>query len=154
MPPRPPLLACFLLALGLRAGTAVTARFAHYTGLIGEVQRVINGDPDDRLRYPGWKAAGTRVRVRYPLVRQIDVRLAVTPREGFARGDLVPAVTATVEQYVNGLGLGAEVVLARIVALAMAVPGVFDVTALLPMGNVALLEDEVARAPSGSVVVS
>ncbi len=142
------------LAPGLRAGTAVTARFACYTGLIGEVQRVVNGDPADRLRYPGWKAAGTRVRVRYPLVRQVDVRLAVTPKEGFARGDLVSPVMATVEQYINGLGLGAEVVVARIAALAMSVPGVFDVTALLPTGNVVLLEDEVARAPRGSVVVS
>ncbi len=142
------------LTSGLREGTAVTARFAHYTGLVGEVQRVVNGDPDDRLRYPGWKAAGTRVRVRFPLVRQLDVRLAVTPKEGFARGDLASPVTATVEQYINGLGLGAEVVLARIVALAMSVPGVFDVTALLPTGNVALLADEVARAPRGSVVVS
>ena len=50
-------------APGLRAGATVRATYAHYTGLIAEVQRVVSGDPDERLRYPGWKAAGTRVRV-------------------------------------------------------------------------------------------
>lgn len=139
---------------GLRAGASVTARYALYTGLLAEVQRVINGDPEDRLRYPGWKAAGTRVRVRFPLVRQIDVRLAVSPKEGYSRSDLVSPVTAVVEQYINGLGLGGEVVLARILALAMSVPGVFDVTVLQPTGNVATLENEVARAPRGSVLVA
>ncbi len=141
-------------APGLRAGATVSASYAYYTGLVAEVQRVINGDPEDRLRYPGWKAAGTRVRVRFPLVRQIDVRLALTPKEGFARADLISPVTATVEAYINGLGLGTEVVLARVQALAMDVPGVFDVTALLPTGNIVVLEDEIARAPQGSVVVS
>ncbi len=141
-------------APGLRAGASVSARYACYTGLLAEVQGVINGDETDRLRYPGWKAAGTRVRVRFPWVRQVEVRLALTPREGFARGELISPVIAAVETYINGLGLGAEVVLARILALAMDVPGVFDATALMPTGNVVLLEDEVARAPRGSVVVS
>ncbi len=141
-------------APGLAAGSRVSAIYAHHTGLLAEVQRVLNGDAGDRLRYPGWKAAGTRVRVRFPAVREVDVRLALTPREGFGRSDLVPAVTATVEQYINGLPLGAEVVLARILALAMSVPGVFDVTALAPAGNVALLENEIARAPRGHVVVT
>ncbi len=142
------------IAAGLRAGATVLATYAHYTGLLAEVQRVVNGDEQDRIRYPGWKAAGTRVRVRFPFVRQIDVRLALTPKEGFARTDLASPVTAAVEAYINGLGLGAEVVLARIVALAMDVPGVFDATALLPTGNVVILEDEIARAPRGSVIVS
>ena len=141
-------------APGLAAGTRVTAIYAYSTGLLAEVQRVLNGEAGDRLRYPGWKSAGTRVRVRFPAVREVDVRLSLTPREGFARTDLVPTVTATVEQYINGLPLGAEVVLARILALAMAVPGVFDVTALAPTGNVALLENEIARAPHGRVVVT
>ncbi len=140
-------------APGLRAGATVNATYAFYTGLVAEVQRVINGDEDDRFRYPGWKAAGTRVRVRFPSVRQIDVRLALTPKEGFARSDLASPVTAAVEAYINGLGLGAEVVLARMVALAMDVAGVFDATALLPTGNVVILEDEIARAPRGSVIV-
>ncbi len=142
------------LAPGLLGGAIVTASYAYFTGLIGEVQRVLNGDPADPLGHPGWKAAGTRVRVRFPAIREIGVRLVVTPKEGYARGDLVGPVAAVVEQYINGLPLGGEVVLARIVALAMGVPGVFDVTALAPTGNVAVLEDEIARAPRGSVVAS
>ncbi len=141
-------------AAGLAGGALVTAGYAYFTGLIGEVQRVLNGDPLDPIGHPGWKAAGTRVRVRFPAIREIGVRLIVTPREGHAREDLLGPVAAVVEQYINGLPLGAEVVLARIVALAMGVPGVFDVTALAPTGNVAVLEDEIARAPRGSVVAS
>ncbi len=143
-----------LAAAGLTGGAHVTASYAYYTGLVAEVQRVLNGDEQDPLGHPGWKAAGTRVRVRFPEVREVGVRLVVTPKEGYARDDLIGPVSAVVEQYINGLPLGVEVVLSRIVALAMGVPGVFDVTAFSPTGNVAVLEDEIARAPRGAVVAT
>lgn len=139
---------------GLPPGSNVEATYTRFTGLIAETQRVLNGDEKNRLTHPGWKAAGTRVRVRFPLVREILVRLALTPREGFQRASLIAPVTRAVEQYVNGLRLGVEVVLARIIDLAMSVVGVFDVTVFQPTGNVAVLEEEIARAPRGNVIVT
>lgn len=141
-------------APGLPAGSRVRASYAFFTGVIAAVQQVLNGLESNRALFPGWKAAGTRVRTRFPVVREIGVLMSITPMEGFSRDDLRPQVASVVEQYINGRKLGEEVVHARLIDVAMDTAGVHDVTVFLPTGNVLVLEDEIARAPRGSVVVT
>lgn len=70
----------------------------------------------------------------------VAVAAAVTPADADLtadqKTDLVAAVTAAVDAYVGGLGVGAPVVYNQLVAAIMAVEGVFDVVVdLFPAGT-------------------
>jgi len=130
---------------GVAAGSAVIASYSYYTGLIAQVQKVINGDPTDPTNYPGLRAGGVRVIADTPVIRRVSVRLAISAKHGFQEQDLVPSVRETVEAYINGLGIGADVVLAEIIRRVMSVTGVADVVVSLPTSNVVVLENELPR---------
>jgi hypothetical protein len=47
---------------GLAAGEdLVWGGYVAYAGLVREAQRLIDGDPDDPINYPTWRAAGVNV---------------------------------------------------------------------------------------------
>ena len=54
--------------------------YAFSTGLIGEANRVVYGDPDDEATYPGMAAAGATVLTSGPLVKRIKLALALRGR--------------------------------------------------------------------------
>ena len=47
------------------------------TGLIGQANRVIYGDPRDPVTYPGTSAAGCDIYIREPLLKRVQVALAI-----------------------------------------------------------------------------
>lgn len=145
-----------LLGSGAAAGAIVFANYTYYTNLVAEVQRVINGVSEDEVNFPGVSAAGIVVVVETPIIRRITVRLSISAQSGFDEDDLIPEVQEVVEQYITGLGIGEDVIIAEIVERAMGVAGMYNVVVSVPTSDVTILEDElpVPFSASGDSLVS
>lgn len=127
---------------GLSGGTQVIAYYDYYTNLVAEVQKVLEGDPDDAVSYPGVKAAGIFLAVEAPVFRRITVRLSITAETTFVESELAPLVQQQVETYISGLKIGNDVIRSRIIDSAHNVQGVRSVLLTLPTENVTVLENE------------
>jgi uncharacterized phage protein gp47/JayE len=130
---------------GVAAGSKVAANYSYYTALLHQAQKVVDGDPTDPVNFPGLRAAGIRVIVETPVTRRITVHCSITAKSGFQEADLTSSVQEAIESYINGLAIGADVIIAEIIRRAMSVTGVADVVVSLPTSNVVILENELPR---------
>ena len=102
------------------------------TGLIAEANKVIYGDESNSTAYPGVAAAGAQINISGPLVRRIEVSLALRIRTGVSTTDIQNKVKSGVANVINQTGVGKSIPLSKIVAAAQAVNGVEAVTVLSP----------------------
>ncbi|MDB5716283.1 MAG: hypothetical protein JWO15_3680 [Sphingomonadales bacterium] len=132
----------FMLTTALPAGSKIIANYAYYINLVKSVQRLLEGDQNDEVNFPGVKAAGIFLTVEAPAVRRINIRLSLSAKPGYTEADLYDAVRASVEQYITSLRLGDDVVVSRIVDAVHDNEGVFSVTVVNPTQNLTVLENE------------
>jgi uncharacterized phage protein gp47/JayE len=139
-----------LLAAGVAAAAAdvFDADFVYSLDLVRAVQVAIEGNPADRTRWPGWRAAGTVVYVRRPVVYPITVQGVVTLLPGYDAAAVCDQIEVRITAYINSLSIGENVVYNQLVEEAMAVEGVFDVQFVTPTVNVSIPDEQVARASS------
>lgn len=138
----------------LSAGDAVTIEYTWFTGIVQETQKVIDGDPTDRANYPGWRAAGVLVKVVTPTVYNVIITANITVKSGFSQTQVAEAVRAELSAYVNGLGIGSDIILSEIIERAMAVAGMFDIQVTQPVSNVLILEDTLPRVNSAATDIT
>lgn len=131
---------------GLPAGTQVIPHYTYYTGLVQEAQKVVNGDKNNSVDYPGYSAAGIIVHIDTPTIRQITVVLSISVEVGFDETELYDDVQIIVENYIDGLKIGDNVILAKIVELAMGVRGVNNAKVLTPLNDIVILEEELPKS--------
>lgn len=137
----------------LATAEVITADYTYLTGLVAEVQRVINGvDGDDA--YPGFKAEGVQVVVRTPGVLLQTIEAGIVVAEGYDFDGTKAAVTTALSDYVNSLSIGEDLLRAELIAVIMGVAGVLNTTLALPAADVAILDDQIARTSSGSIILS
>ena len=133
---------------GEAAGTVVTALdklafptarangidgYRYNTGLIGEINKVVYGDPASPAVYPGIAGAGTRIVVRGPAVRRIQVALALRIRLGASPAEVLSRVRSAVASFINDSKVGQSVPLSGIVAAAASVNGIQAVSVVSPV---------------------
>jgi len=131
-----------------------TNAYTYYTGLIREVQRVLKGDPLDLDNYPGEAAVGVKLKVRAPTLQNVSFNLIVVSGFGVVESSLSAAIRDAVQGYVNGLGIGDDVILAEVVAAVMSVPGVVDVKVGTPSSNVTVLDGTLPRTRASLITIS
>lgn len=107
--------------------------YRYNTGLIGEVNRVIYGDPRDPATYPGVAGAGVKVNLAGPLVRRVTVSLGIRLRLGVSPTDAIRQVRAAVSGAINDTGIGRSIPISSLVAAAMQTTGVLAVSVLSPV---------------------
>lgn len=145
---------------GLSAGDAIRATYRYYIGLIQETQRVIDGDPLDPLRRPGVRAAGILVLVKAPQTVFQTFTGTISVLEDFDPAVVEINVRAAIQDYINTLDIGADVIVAEIVERAMGVDGMFNFSVSDLSGSGAggvdqvILPSQVARIISSSIVLS
>lgn len=127
--------------------------YLYASGLAAFVQRSINGDPTDFNDFPGYRAAGTQVLVAVPTIQAQAFVISIVPARGFTVAQLTAAVQVAVETYVNALGIGADVVLAEVIATIMALPGVADTQIISPPANVSVPSGTLIRITDANVDV-
>lgn len=134
----------------LSVGESISASYTPFINLIATVQKVINGDPADRVNFPGYRAAGTQVRVLSPTVAPIQVQGVLTVDGG--RAEAVAAAEAAVQDYINNAGISADIIRNEIIDRIMGVDGVIDVDLQLPATNLTILDDQIARVTTASLL--
>lgn len=138
----------------LSAAEIISANYTYFTGLISEVQRVVDGDPNDRLNYPGFRAAGALVRVLSPGVVSQNVAATLTILEGFDQTTVRANVESAISSYINNLGISGDVVRAELIERIMATNGVYNVNLTQPTADQVILDDEIPRIDSSGITIS
>lgn len=144
------------LSTALTTGDALKANYRYYTGLIQEVQRIIDGDSANPITYPGVRAGGVRVVVQAPATVFQTVAAQISVLSGFSPAEVASEVAAAIQDYINNLGVGQDVILSEIIERAMSVSGMFDIrvrslTASDPAANQVILPSQVARIVAASI---
>jgi len=106
-------------------------------GLIGEANRVIYGDPRDSITYPGVNAAGTDIFIREPLLKRIQIALAIRTNIGVSFAQITSQIQSTVYALIQSNPLGQSIDLSSIVEAVRAIPGVTSVVITNPAYSVA-----------------
>lgn len=138
----------------LSTGERVIADYTYYEGLIALAQKIVDGDPDDVVNYPGLRAAGVFVRVQTPQVLLQNVDVTVTVSEGYDQTGTKEAVRQAIKDYINTLNISGDVIRNRLITKMMLVPGVVNVLVITPSGDVAILDDQLARTQDPNIEVS
>lgn len=138
----------WLIAWDEGAGQAYTYR----TGLLAEVQKVINGDPADKLNYPGYKAFGVLLYVDSPTIDTQAITVSVTSETGVSEtAALRTAVAEAISGYISSLKIGEALVVSEIISRCQQVSGVYDTQMVSPTSNVQVLPGHLFRATSITV---
>ena len=139
---------------GLTAGQAVTGDYTYFTGLIAEVQKVIDGDSADRVNYPGYRAAGVLVRVVVPSIVYQAVIANITVLSGYDQSAVAESVTAAISQYINSLSISDDVILERLSERALSVAGMYDVSFSSPTENQVITDSQMARVLDSNITIA
>lgn len=123
--------------------------YRYSTGLIAEANKVAYGVQDDPATYPGIVAAGALVNIQGPLVRRIQVSLAIritsASGSGPSQQDVINRVKSAVAAAINQVGVGTPVAIGALISVAQLVPGVIAVTWVSPVYGVG--NDEIPVQP-------
>jgi hypothetical protein len=111
--------------------------YRYNTGLIQVANEIIYGNPRDNITYPGVGAAGAEIFIRGPLIRRIQVSLAIRLATGVPFAQTVQTVQNTVTALVNSNALGQPLAISSIIAAVSAIPGILSVAISFPQYDVA-----------------
>lgn len=129
--------------------------YSYDTGLIGQANRVIYGDPRDQITYPGVNAAGTNIFIREPLLKSISISMSIRTNIGVSFAQITNQIQSSVYALIQSNPLGQSIDLSSIVETVRAIPGVTSVVLTNPTYTVAsdeiqLVTGEKAFIPSQS----
>lgn len=111
--------------------------YSYDTGLIGQANRVIYGDPRDATTYPGVNAAGTDIFIREPLLKRIQIALAIRTNIGVSFAQITSQIQSSVYALVQSNPLGQSLDLSQIVETVRAISGITSVVITNPAYTVA-----------------
>lgn len=137
----------------LTTGEQITASYTRFTGLIALGQKIIDGDPSDRINYPGYRAAGVLVQVKTPqvVIQNIEANLVIS--EGYDITTVQSNVTNAILNYVNTRNISDDIIRSALITAIKNVEGVYDVTLVTPSSNIPVLDDQMARTSTSNVSV-
>jgi uncharacterized phage protein gp47/JayE len=138
----------------LSTGEAIAANYTRYTGLVAYVQKIVDGDSDDRENYPGLRAAGIMATVTVPQVLLQNVVATITAEEGYDSDDVRDSVVEAVKEYINGLSISGDVIRAELISRIMGVSGVYNVTLTTPDDDRVILDDQLIRTQDSNITIS
>lgn len=84
---------------------------------------------------PGWKAAGTKVVIAAATESTLAVTATLTALTGYVKADLITAVTAALQDYINTLDIGVAAIKSKMIEIAMDTPGVYNFVISSPAGD-------------------
>ena len=130
------------ISLGMPSAAKVYAHYSYSTGLMYEVQKVLNGDPDNPTTYPGVVAAGIIVHVDTPVIRSVEITVSLTVTNGYDALEVANEVKVSLQGYIDSRRIGDNILISRIIETAMQVGGVENVTVKSPVADIVILENE------------
>lgn len=146
------------LTVPLTASQNVKANYRNYVGLVQEVQKVLDGDANDRQNYPGVRAGGRYLTV-LPASRALQsVTGIIDVLSDYDLASVIAACTTAIQEYINGLDIGEPVLVSRIIEAVTSIEGVYDFTlqnlsGSSPAANQITLPYQVARILSNAITL-
>lgn len=135
-------------------GEKVLATYAYFTGLVALAQKIVDGNPADRINFPGYRAAGTRVAVATPQIVFLSWTGILDINTAFDAYTVQDAAVAAIVGYVNGLNIGEAAQVSSVIAAVMGVPGVLNFTLLSPTIDYVVSQTQLARTTPSQVTLS
>jgi len=102
--------------------------YTYYTGLLRTVQRIIDGYEPESTTYPGRRAVGGAIEILPPLISRVNMSLEVTTNEGINLNEISNDIKTAAIKYIDGLGVGEDVILSEITVAIMDITGVAAIT--------------------------
>jgi uncharacterized phage protein gp47/JayE len=122
--------------LGYNLITSVgTDGYLFYTGLLRRTQRTIDGFAPDPITFAERRAVGSRIEILPPLIKNISLVITITTNQGSTIQDISDNIKSSIVDYVNGLGVGEDVIMSAIIAAIMKVKGVAAATFNVPAAS-------------------
>lgn len=121
--------------------------------LLAEVNKVIDGDPNDLSNYPGKGVEGIGYIITAPTIVPASVGITATrlPNINVDLLEIKNDIQTAVEQYINTLQLGENVLLSEIIRVGKnSNAAIYDFIVTSPVSNIAVSEDEFARTGAGT----
>ncbi|MFQ3675781.1 MAG: baseplate J/gp47 family protein [Endomicrobiia bacterium] len=123
--------------------------------LKAEIEKVLNGDINDPVNYPGKRAAGIICQVKAPNIILIDIELIIYRLriKSITDNTLVNLAKTAIENYLNTRRFAEDVILEAVdTAVMNCHPEVYDVKIINPVENVIITGYNLARA--GNIIIS
>ena len=117
-----------------------------------KVQWTVDGLDSDPINYPGLKAAGVQIEVLPPIVNALTLKVRLIIQEENNRLYIQDKAADLISDYINGLGVGQDVVLNEIVDVVMEIEGMIDMQFLSPSVNIPISDNEIARIASNDII--
>jgi uncharacterized phage protein gp47/JayE len=119
---------------------------------LAEVQAVIDGDGTSANQ--GYRAAGVNVVVVAPgqVIQAVTLTVSAIST-GVDLTQLAIDVKAAITDYINGLGVGDDIIFTKLIAAVMSVFGVADAVISVPSGNVTISPSQVGRVGTITLTV-
>jgi hypothetical protein len=134
-----------------------TDGYIYYTGLLQQVQYIVDGYEPDIQDYSGQRATGAIIETLPPLPYEFSCTLTITTNNGVNLSDVSNNVQSTVINYIESLNVGQSIVLSQIVANVMQVSGVQSVNITSPTSAtqiITLLPNEKAITSANNISVA
>jgi uncharacterized phage protein gp47/JayE len=138
----------------LVAGDYILASYTYYVGLLALAQKIVDGDPQNPAKYPGYRAAGTQVIVATPqiVLQTVNASLSIDP--AYDPDQVRAAVSAAMSTYINTQSIGRNVLTASLIAAAKSVAGVSNIALSVPGADVVVQSSQLARINPSSIYLA
>ena len=120
--------------------------YRYHTGMIGEANRIVYGDPRDPVTYAGVGAAGAEIFIREPLFRRVQVAIDVRIETGIPFAQITEQIRTNLTALIDGNEIGQSIAISDIVESVNTIPGVHAVAISSPLYNAS--NDTIRIAPS------
>lgn len=126
--------------------------YSYDTGLIGQANRVMYGDPRDQITYPGVNAAGTDIFIREPLLRRVQIALSIRTNIGVSFAQITSQIQSSVYSLILSNPIGQSIDLSSIVETVRLIPGVTSVVLTSPTYTVSSDEIQLVTGEKAFIV--
>ena len=120
--------------------------YKYNTGLIGEANRIVYGEPRDNTTYPGVAAAGSEIFIKAPLVRRVEVSIDVRVKTGVPFSTIVTEIRNSIAALINSNPVGQPISISNIISNVDAIVGVQAVAISSPQYDA---QNDVIRINAG-----
>lgn len=122
-----------------------TSGYEVYIGLVAKAQKVVDGDPADRVGFPGYRAAFAAARCVPAEKQAVAVTGGVVTEGGFDRKSILAECETAVVTWVNSRQPGEPLFKSRLIERILSVRGTEKVTLVAPATDVYVLPHVVIR---------
>lgn len=107
--------------------------YSHSVGLISEANRVVYGDEEQSSTYPGIAAAGAKININGPLIRNVAISVVLRTKTGINLADVEDKARSAIVGKINSTNIGQHIAISDLISAAQSVNGVVAVSVQSPV---------------------